>query len=58
MNRILLKQMLQAKALQFCQIDLCRFGGVNKTLTVVLLAAKFRLLMCTHAGDVGLYQLV
>jgi L-alanine-DL-glutamate epimerase-like enolase superfamily enzyme len=40
-NRIMFKQMFQAKALQYCQLDACRLGGVNEVLAVVLMAAKF-----------------
>lgn len=58
MNRILFKQMLQANALQFCQIDACRLGGVNEVLSVLLLAAKFGVPVCPHAGGVGLCELV
>ena len=58
MNRTLFKQMLQANALQFCQIDSCRLGGVNEVLAVLLLAAKFRVPVCPHAGGVGLCELV
>jgi L-fuconate dehydratase len=58
MNRTLFKQMLQANALQFCQIDSCRLGGVNEVLAVLLLAAKFDVPVCPHAGGVGLCELV
>ncbi len=58
MNRTLFKQMLQANALQFCQIDACRLGGVNEVLAVLLLAAKFRVPVCPQAGGVGLCELV
>jgi len=58
MNRTLFKQMLQANALQFCQIDACRLGGVNEVLAVLLLAAKFHVPICPHAGGVGLCELV
>jgi L-fuconate dehydratase len=58
MNRTLFKQMLQANALQFCQIDACRLGGVNEVLAVLLLAAKFHVPVCPHAGGVGLCELV
>ena len=40
-NRVMFKQFLQAGALQFCQIDACRLGGVNEVLSVILMAAKF-----------------
>lgn len=40
-NRVMFKQFLQANALQYCQIDACRLGGVNECLAVILMAAKF-----------------
>ena len=40
-NRVIFKQFLQAKGLQFCQIDSCRMGGLNEVLSVLLMAAKF-----------------
>lgn len=57
-NRILFKQLLQAKAIGFCQIDACRLGGVNEVLAVLLLAAKFGVPVCPHAGGVGLCEYV
>jgi L-fuconate dehydratase len=57
-NRILFKQFMQAGALQFCQIDSCRLGGVNENLAVILLAAKFNIPVCPHAGGVGLCEYV
>ncbi len=53
-NRVLFKQFLQANALRFCQIDSCRLGGVNEVLAVLLMAAKFGVPVCPHAGGVGL----
>ena len=50
------KQFLQAKALQFCQIDSCRLGGVNEVIAVMLLAKKFGVPVCPHAGGVGLCE--
>ena len=41
-NRVMFKQFLQSNALQFCQIDACRLGGVNEVLSVILMAAKFK----------------
>ncbi len=58
MNRILFKQLLQARAIAFCQIDSCRLGGVNENLAVLLLAAKFGVPVCPHAGGVGLCEFV
>jgi L-fuconate dehydratase len=57
-NRILFKQLLQARAIDFCQIDSCRLGGVNENLAVILLAAKFGVPVCPHAGGVGLCEYV
>lgn len=39
-NRVMFKQFMQANAMQFCQIDSCRLGGVNEILAVYLMAAK------------------
>jgi L-fuconate dehydratase len=55
-NRILFKQLLQSGAIQFCQIDSCRLGGVNEVLAVMLMAAKFGVPVCPHAGGVGLCE--
>lgn len=57
-NRVIFKQLLQAKAIQFCQIDSCRLGGVNEILAVLLMAAKFGVPVCPHAGGVGLCEYV
>src|SRR5207253_4844870 len=57
-NRVVFKQLMQAKAIQFCQIDSCRLGGVNEVLAVLLLAAKFGIPVCPHAGGVGLCEYV
>ena len=57
-NRIVFKQLLQARAIDFCQIDSCRLGGVNENLAVILMAAKFGVPICPHAGGVGLCELV
>ena len=57
-NRIIFKQLLQAQAIDFCQIDSCRLGGVNENLAVILLAAKFGVPVCPHAGGVGLCEYV
>jgi L-fuconate dehydratase len=57
-NRVLFKQLMQADAIGFCQIDACRLGGVNEALAVLLLAARFRVPVCPHAGGVGLCELV
>jgi L-fuconate dehydratase len=57
-NRVVFKQLLQANAISFCQIDACRLGGVNEALAVLLLAARFGVPVCPHAGGVGLCELV
>lgn len=57
-NRVVFKQLLQARAIDFCQIDSCRLGGVNENLAVILMAAKFGVPLCPHAGGVGLCELV
>lgn len=57
-NRVLFKQFLQAGAIGVCQIDSCRLGGVNEVLAVLLLAAKFGVPVCPHAGGVGLCEYV
>jgi L-fuconate dehydratase len=57
-NRVVFKQLLQAKAIGFCQVDACRLGGVNEVLAVLLMAAKFGVPVCPHAGGVGLCEYV
>uniref|UniRef100_A0A8C9QSS6 Mitochondrial enolase superfamily member 1 n=1 Tax=Scleropages formosus TaxID=113540 RepID=A0A8C9QSS6_SCLFO len=57
-NRVMFKQLLQASALQFVQIDSCRLGSVNENLAVILMACKFHVPVCPHAGGVGLCELV
>jgi len=57
-NRVMFKQFMQAGAIDFCQIDSCRLGGVNEVLAVLILAAKFGIPVCPHAGGVGLCEYV
>jgi L-fuconate dehydratase len=57
-NRIMFKQLLQSNAISFCQVDSCRLGGVNEVLAVLLMAAKFGVPVCPHAGGVGLCEYV
>src|SRR5438876_2129071 len=57
-NRVMFKQLFQADAIGVCQIDACRLGGVNEVVAVQLLAAKFGIPVCPHAGGVGLCELV
>ncbi|CAL8069421.1 unnamed protein product [Orchesella dallaii] len=53
-NRVIFKQLLQANAISFCQIDSCRVGGVNENLAIYFMAKKFGIPVCPHAGGVGL----
>ena len=57
-NRVIFKQLLQAGAIDFCQIDGARVGGVNENLAILLMAAKFKVPVCPHAGGVGLCEYV
>ncbi len=57
-NRVIFKQLLQLDAISFCQIDSCRLGGVNEVLAVLLMAKKFGIPVCPHAGGVGLCEYV
>jgi L-fuconate dehydratase len=57
-NRVIFKQLFQANAIGICQIDACRVGGVNEVLAILLLAAKFGVPVCPHAGGVGLCEYV
>ena len=55
-NRVMFKQFFQAAAMDFCQLDPARLGGLNEVLAVVLMAAKFGVPVCPHGGGVGLCQ--
>jgi L-fuconate dehydratase len=57
-NRVIFKQLMQADAIGVCQVDACRVGGVNEVLAILLLAAKFGIPVCPHAGGVGLCEYV
>ncbi|WP_339711656.1 L-fuconate dehydratase [uncultured Kriegella sp.] len=57
-NRVVFKQLMQADAIGICQIDSCRVGGVNEILAILLMAAKFKIPVCPHAGGVGLCEYV
>ena len=57
-NRVMFKQLLQAQAIDVLQLDSCRVGGVNENLAILLLAAKFNIPVCPHAGGVGLCEYV
>ncbi len=57
-NKVMFKQFLQSGAMGICQIDSCRVGGVNELLSIMLMAAKFNVPVCPHAGGVGLCEYV
>jgi L-fuconate dehydratase len=57
-NRVIFKQLFQLDAIRFCQIDACRLASVNEVLAVILMAAKFGVSVCPHAGGVGLCEYV
>jgi L-fuconate dehydratase len=57
-NRVVFKQMLASHAIDICQIDACRVGGVNENIAILLLAAKYGVPVCPHAGGVGLCEVV
>jgi L-fuconate dehydratase len=57
-NRVMFKQLLQADAIRYCQIDSARLGGVNEVLAVLFMAAKRGVTVCPHAGGVGLCEYV
>jgi L-fuconate dehydratase len=57
-NRVMFKQFMQAGAMDVCQIDSCRLAGVSENLAVMLMAAKFGISVCPHAGGVGLCECV
>ncbi|OQP31419.1 L-fuconate dehydratase [Pantoea latae] len=57
-NRIIFKQLMMREAIDVVQIDACRLGGVNEVLAVMLMAAKYQLPVCPHAGGVGLCEYV
>ncbi|MFQ5697988.1 MAG: enolase C-terminal domain-like protein [Myxococcota bacterium] len=55
-NRVMVKQLLQARAVDVLQIDGCRLGGINEVIAALLLAARFGVPVCPHAGGVGLCE--
>ena len=57
-NAVMFKQLLQAGSIDVCQIDSCRVAGVNENLAILLMAAKFGVPVCPHAGGVGLCEYV
>lgn len=57
-NSVMFKQLFQARAIDVCQIDSCRVAGINENLAILLMAAKFGVPVCPHAGGVGLCEYV
>jgi L-fuconate dehydratase len=57
-NRVIFKQLLQAGALDVLTLDACRVAGINENVAILLLAAKFGVPVCPHAGGVGLCEMV
>lgn len=57
-NRVLFKQLFQAEAIDYCQVDACRLGGLNEVLAVLLMSAKHAVPVCPHAGGIGLCEYV
>jgi L-fuconate dehydratase len=57
-NRVIFKQLFQTEAIDVCQIDACRVAGVNEVLSIILMAAKFGVPVCPHAGGLGLCEYV
>ena len=57
-NRVMFKQLLQADAIRYVQVDSCRMGGLNEAVAVILMANKFQKPVCPHAGGVGLCEYV
>ena len=57
-NRVMFKQFLESGAMDYCQIDSCRLGGINEIIAVLLLAEKFKVPVCPHAGGCGLCEMV
>ncbi|OAL47361.1 L-galactonate dehydratase [Pyrenochaeta sp. DS3sAY3a] len=56
-NRVMFKQLFQAEAIDVCQVDACRMGGLNEVLAVLVMAAKFNVQIVPHSGGVGLPEL-
>lgn len=55
-NKVMFKQFFQAEALDYCQLDAARLGGLNEVILVMLMAAKFGVPVCPHGGGVGLCE--
>jgi L-fuconate dehydratase len=57
-NQVMFKQLLQAGALDVLQMDASRTAGVTENVAILLLAAKFGVPVCPHAGGLGLCEMV
>lgn len=57
-NRVVFKQFIMREAIGIAQVDICRLGGLNEVLAVMLMAAKYQIPVCPHAGGVGLCEYV
>ncbi len=57
-NKVMFKQFLASGAMDYCQIDAARLGGINEIIAVILMANKFGIPVCPHAGGVGLCEYV
>ncbi len=57
-NSVMFKQLLQAGAIDVCQIDSCRVASINENIAILLMAKKFGVPVCPHAGGVGLCEYV
>jgi L-fuconate dehydratase len=57
-NRVMFKQFLSSGSIDICQIDACRVAGVNENIATLIMAAKFGIPVCPHAGGVGLCEIV
>jgi len=52
-NRVIFKNLLQAEAMHFVQVDATRVAGVSEFIAVSLLARKFGKPVVPHVGDMG-----
>ncbi len=55
---VIFKQLLKSGAIQYCQIDAVRVGGVNDVMAIVLMAAKFGVPVCPHGGGIALCNMI
>ena len=57
-NAVMFKQFMEAGGLSICQLDSCRLASINEIIGVLILAWKFEIPVCPHAGGVGLCEYV